>query len=67
MIFANKRPLADSLCRRRGRTEGPEPLALLARNRGANRQDVRRINNLNKQGLITFEANRIINGRTLSF
>jgi len=38
--------------------ERPEPVAWLARNMGANRQNVQRIiNDLHKQGLVAFEAN----------
>ena len=38
--------------------ERPEPVAWLARNMGANRQNVQRIiNDLHEQGLVTFEAN----------
>ena len=38
--------------------ERPEPVAWLARNLGANRQNVQRIvNDLEKQGLVTFETN----------
>lgn len=38
--------------------ERPEPVAWLARNMGANRQNVQRIvNDLEKQGLVSFEAN----------
>jgi DNA-binding MarR family transcriptional regulator len=39
-------------------TERPEPVAWLARNMGANRQNVQRIvNDLQKQGLVAFEVN----------
>lgn len=39
-------------------TPRPEPVAWLARNLGANRQNVQRIvNDLHKEGLITFETN----------
>jgi DNA-binding MarR family transcriptional regulator len=39
-------------------TERPEPVAWLARNMGANRQNVQRIiNDLHKQGFVEFEAN----------
>ena len=38
--------------------ERPQPVAWLARNMGANRQNVQRIiNDLHKQGLVAFEAN----------
>ena len=38
--------------------ERPEPVAWLARNMGANRQNVQRIiNDLHKQGLVVFETN----------
>lgn len=38
--------------------ERPEPVAWLARNMGANRQNVQRIvNDLHKRGLVAFEAN----------
>ena len=38
--------------------ERPEPVAWLARNMGANRQNVQRIvNDLHKQGLVAFEVN----------
>ena len=38
--------------------ERPQPVAWLARNMGANRQNVQRIiNDLHKQGFVTFEAN----------
>jgi DNA-binding MarR family transcriptional regulator len=38
--------------------ERPEPVAWLARNMGANRQNVQRIvNDLHKEGLVAFEAN----------
>lgn len=38
--------------------EHPEPVAWLARNMGANRQNVQRIiNDLHEQGLVTFETN----------
>ena len=38
--------------------ERPEPVAWLARNLGANRQNVQRIvNDLERDGLVTFEAN----------
>ena len=38
--------------------ERPEPVAWLARNMGANRQNVQRIiNDLHKQGLVVFEVN----------
>jgi DNA-binding MarR family transcriptional regulator len=39
-------------------TEHPQPVAWLARDMGANRQNVQRIiNDLHKQGLVDFEAN----------
>ncbi|HVO61099.1 MAG TPA: helix-turn-helix domain-containing protein [Terriglobales bacterium] len=39
-------------------SERPEPVAWLARNMGANRQNVQRIiNDLHEQGLVAFEAN----------
>jgi DNA-binding MarR family transcriptional regulator len=39
-------------------SERPQPVAWLARNMGANRQNVQRIiNDLHKQGLVAFEAN----------
>lgn len=39
-------------------TERPQPVAWLARDLGANRQNVQRIiNDLHKEGLVTFEAN----------
>jgi DNA-binding MarR family transcriptional regulator len=39
--------------------ERPEPVAWLARNMGANRQNVQRIvNDLHEQGLVAFEVNR---------
>lgn len=40
------------------RAEQPQPVAWLARNMGANRQNVQRIvNDLQEQGLVIFEAN----------
>ena len=45
----------------------PEPVAWLARNLGANRQNVQRIiNDLHDEGIVAFEANPITGGRNSS-
>ena len=47
--------------------ERPQPVAWLARDLGANRQNVQRIvNDLTKEGLVAFETNRITAARNLS-
>ena len=52
----DERPLADP--RRHHPAERPQPVAWLARDLGANRQNVQRIiNDLHKEGLVAFEAN----------
>src|ERR1700756_1256877 len=54
--WADERPMADP--RRPHIRERPQPVAWLARDLGANRQNVQRIvNDLHKEGLVAFEVN----------